>query len=139
MPTCTFFGHSDCPEIKPLIKSVLVELIEKYDVDIFYVGNQGSFDHQVSNVLKELSKEYPGIKYSVVPAYFPTQKDKFTENEYITIIPEGLEKVSPRYSISWRNKWMIKNSDYIVTYITRRFGGAFRYAELGKKAGQKSN
>lgn len=45
MATCTFFGHKDTPtQIKPLLKAVLVDLIENKNVDTFYIGNQGNFD-----------------------------------------------------------------------------------------------
>ena len=42
-------------------------------------------------------------------------------------IPE--DAVHPHYAISWRNNWMLKQSDYIVTYITHAWGGAYQYAE----------
>ena len=61
--TCTFFGHRNVTEeIEPTLRSTLIDLIENHDVDMFYVGNQGSFDSMVRRVLKDLSKVYP-IKY----------------------------------------------------------------------------
>ena len=49
------------------------------------------------------------------------------------MLPEGIEAVHPRFAISWRNKWMIKQSDYVVTYITHPWGGAAQFAEMAKK------
>ena len=50
MKSCTFFGHRDTKkEIEPIIKSTLIELIEKNNVNIFYVGNNGNFDMIVKN------------------------------------------------------------------------------------------
>ena len=37
------------------------------------------------------------------------------------------------FAISWRNKWMLKQSDYVVTYITHSWGGAAQFAELAEK------
>ena len=34
-----------------------------------------------------------------------------------TMFPEGLELVHPRYAIERRNGWMLKRSDYFVTYV----------------------
>jgi len=51
------------------------------------------------------------------------------------MLPEGIETVHPRFAISWRNKWMIKQSDYVVTYITHSWGGAAQFA--GKAEQQK--
>ncbi len=68
---CTFIGHRDAPkEIKPTLKKVLVDLIENKNVNMFYVGNNGSFDFMVKDVLKELHQIYP-IKYYIVLAYIP--------------------------------------------------------------------
>ena len=38
-----------------------------------------------------------------------------------------------RYAISWRNKWMIRESDVVITYITHSWGGAAQFAEMAKK------
>ena len=50
-----------------------------------------------------------------------------------TIYPEGLETVPKRFAISWRNKWMIQESDVVVTYITHSWGGAAQFADLAKR------
>ena len=133
MAACTFFGHRDCPEIiKSKLKELLIDLITNHNVDMFYVGNQGRFDAIVRSVLRELKNEYPQIHYAVVLAYMPGKQTE--NNDYSdTMLPEGIETVHPRFAISWRNKWMIKQSDYVVTYITHSWGGAAQFAETAKK------
>ena len=32
--------------------------------------------------------------------------------------------------------WVLKQSDYVVTYITHTWGGAYQYAEKAKKQGK---
>ena len=128
MLACTFFGHSDCPEtIKPNLRAVLIDLIVNQNVEMFYVGNQGRFDAIVRNVLRDLKMDYPSINYAVVLAYMPGKQSEYDDYSD-TMLPEGIETVHPRYAISWRNNWMLKKSDYVVTYITRAWGGAVRYA-----------
>ena len=98
-----------------------------HNVDMFYVGNQGRFDEIVRGVLRELKKEYPQINYAVVLAYMPGKQAEY--DDYLdTMLPEGIESVHPRYAISWRNNWMLRQSDYVVTYITHSYGGAYQYA-----------
>lgn len=127
--TCTFFGHRECPEyVKPILQAKIIDLIENKGVNKFYVGNHGEFDIMVYNVLKEISKEYD-IQYNVVLAYMPNKEHNL---EY-TIFPEGIEKVPPRFAINWRNTWMIKNSDYVITYVRYSFGGAAKFKELAIK------
>ena len=132
MAICTFFGHRECPDsIKTKLREVLIDLITNHNVDSFYVGNQGRFDAIVRGVLQELKKEYPQINYAVVLAYMPGKQTEHNNNSD-TMLPEGIESVHPRYAISWRNKWMIKQSDYVVTYITHFWGGAAQFAEMAK-------
>ena len=135
MSACTFFGHRDCPSsIKSKLRKVLTDLIESHAVDMFYVGQQGSFDSMVRSVLKELVSLYPHINYAVVLERIPPKLDEFDIRDYSdTMLPEGIETVHPRFAISWRNKWMIKQSDYVVTYVTHSWGGAAQFAELAEK------
>lgn len=114
---CTFFGHKDTPkEIEPTLRSTLIDLIENKNVNVFYVGNNGNFDTMVARQLEDLSQTYP-IAYSVVLAYLPTETNNY-DNLINTIYPEGLETVPKRFAISRRNKWMIQQTNIVVTYVT---------------------
>ena len=136
MPICTFFGHRDCPNvIKPKLREVLIDLITNHDVDMFYVGHQGQFDAYAHSELKKLKQEYPQINYAVVLAYMPGKKTEYDDYSD-TMLPEGIESVHPRYAISWRNNWMLKQSDYVVTYITHPYGGAAQYAKKAINSGK---
>ena len=126
--TCTFFGHNDTPpSIRGTLKDVLIYMIENRGADLFYVGDHGNFDRAAISVLRELSKIYP-IHYYVVPAYLPTK-----DPGYPTIFPEGIEKTPKRFAISFRNRWMPANSDVVVAYVNRSYGGAAQFVELAEK------
>ena len=134
--TCTFFGHKDAPqEIRPLLRDVLLDLIEHQGVTQFYVGNQGSFDRMALKMLKEFEKPY-SITYDVVLAYLPKKTDPFF-TAYYTILPEGIETVPPRFAIEYRNKWWIEHSDLVITYVERSFGGAAKFKALAEKKGKR--
>ncbi len=134
MAVCTFFGHRDCPDtVKPKLREVLIDLITNHNVDMFYVGNQGRFDAIVQHVLHELKQEHSQINYAVVLAYMPGKQNEYDDYSD-TMLPEGIESVHPHYAISWRNNWMLKQSDYAVTYITHSWGGAAQYAGKADRA-----
>lgn len=139
MSACTFFGHRDCPElVRPLIREEIKNLIEKKNVDTFYVGNQGRFDALVRSVLREMKCDQPGIKYAVVLAYYPaTHFDNEYTKEYQaeTLFPEGIENVPKRFAIPWRNRWMISQSEYVIAYVTRSWGGAAAFTRAAKQKG----
>lgn len=134
---CTFFGHRDAPsKIEGTIRETIERLILE-GATCFYVGNNGNFDSMVHRQLKQLSIEYPHIRYHVVLAYMPTVKDEFDITDYgETIYPEGLESVPPRFAISKRNGWMIEKSDIVVTYVKYSTGGAAQAKKLAERKGK---
>ena len=131
--TVSFIGHKDTPQsVKSVLKNLLTDLINNHNATTFYVGNQGNFDNIVISVLKDLKSIYPNIDYAVIIAYMPQENDK-NLNELPTIYPYGLETVPRRYAISARNRWMIENSDILVSYVTHNIGGAAKFKELAEK------
>ena len=136
MASCTFFGHHDCPAaVKPKLYAALVELIELHSVDMFYVGHNGAFDRMAHSLLRELSEQYPHIRYAVVLARLPGAKSE--EDLSDTIFPEGLELVPPRFAVDRRNRWMLNRADHVLCYVTHSWGGAAKFAELAVR--QKKN
>ena len=123
----TFFGHKNCPHsVQNDIENTIRDLIENREAIVFYVGNQGNFDLYVNKALVKLSSQYSQIKNYIVLAYMPQKGDDYTK-DYNTILPEEVAKAHPKYAISKRNDWMLKQSDIVVTYIKRSYGGAVKY------------
>lgn len=139
MKLCVFFGHRSCPDhLYPLLENVIEQLIVQQQADTFYVGCTGNFDALVLCALRTLKTTYPHITYSVVLAYPPQKRSVFgswiTDEE--TIYPEILESTPPRYAISRRNRWLIKQAQTVVTYVNVPFGGAAQFKEMAEKAGK---
>ena len=90
----------------------------------------------VYKTLEGLSKRYP-ISFAIALAYMPGAKDEYYEEKH-TILPEGIETAPRRFAISRRNKWMVEQADYVVTYVRNTIGsGAAQYKELAEKKGKK--
>ena len=128
MPACTFFGHSQCPDLRSELRDAVMRLASD-SVDMFYVGDNGRFDAQVRSVLSEL-----GLRYGVVLAYLPKGAGADFDD---TMFPEGQELVHPRYAIERRNRCMLERSDYIVTYVHHSWGGAAKFAALAERQGKR--
>ena len=129
----TFFGNKDTPDsVLPTIQAVLKAFIENENATVFYVGHNGNFDKLVQQALYTLKQQYPQIVYFVVLTHHP----KNSKNEVLyfnyenTILPEEIAVCPPRFAISKRNNWMIKQSDVVVTYVKHPFGGAAKFKEL---------
>ena len=68
----------------------------------------------------------------------PSEKELWNLYEYgETMLPEGIESVHPHYAISWRNKWMVNESDMVICYITHSWGGAAQYVEMAARRKKK--
>ena len=133
--TCIFFGHRDTPcGIEGRLREAVADLIEHHQADTFYVGNQGRFDIMVRRVLRELKLCYPQIRYAVALAYLPDGREGLEGFE--TVYPEGLERTPVKYAIDKRNRWMIEQADYVVTYVRSPSGGAAKWKELAEKKGK---
>lgn len=135
MSSCTFFGHRIInKDIKELLTRQIENLITEYGVNVFYVGNNGQFDHLVAAVLRELKSRNLQISYSIVLAYLPEKKQEYKPlSDIETIYPEGLEDTPPRFAISKRNKWMVQQSEYVIAYVEHSFGGAAQFTEYARK------
>ena len=133
--TVTFFGHKDTPKnIEPTLRTTLVDLIENHGATEFYVGNNGNFDTMVRRQLENLSQTYP-ITYNVVLAYLPVKKSEYDDFTN-TLLPEDIETVPKRFAISYRNKWMVEQSDIVVTYVTHSFSGAAQFKAMAERQGK---
>ena len=136
MKTCTFFGHRDSSEgIKEELRQAIIMVIEKEGVTKFLSGLQGRFDGMVAQVLGKISKEYP-IQYEVVLAYppFPGRNEGF--QGVPSFLPEGQEEGPLRFAIDRRNRWMVEHSDYVISYVYKPYGGAFKFSNMAEKKGK---
>lgn len=138
MTTCTFFGHRDAPsDIMPDLRKTIIDLIENKCVEFFLVGDNGNFDMIVKGVLTELQTVYD-FKFQVVLSQIPmvAHSDQYIDPS-ICVVPDGIESALPRFRIDFRNKYMLNESDYVIAYIVRSFGGAAKYFDMAIKKNKK--
>ena len=135
--TVTFVGHRDTPQnVYPLLCETLRTLIQTDAATAFYVGDRGEFDRMVLRVLAELKKVYPHIDYQIVLAYMPRRKDE-SISVHPSVFPAEVAVAPARFAIDRRNRWMIENSDVVVTYVRRSYGGAARFQEVALRKGKR--
>jgi hypothetical protein len=61
----------------------------------------------------------------------PSKQTEYDDQSNTMLLEEN-EFVHPRYIVSWRNYWMLRQSDYVVNYITHNWGGAAQYVAKAK-------
>ena len=127
---CTFCGHNKATyiDIYDELKLLIEKLIDK-GVTTFYNGGYGSFDLACIRAVGEVKMKYPHIKNYIVLAYrdnYHIEKyDHFCHYYQAETIYMLEYSVHPKYAIIERNKWMVDNSDYLIAYVNRNYGGAY--------------
>lgn len=136
--TCFFVGNRHAPSsIEQQLTKVVEQHIVEYNVTIFIVGHYGSFDSLVAKVLKEIKKRYPHIELYLLSPYALNRNSNVPVGFNGTFYPEGLETVPKPFAIVQANRYMIQNSNFLITYChkagnTRNF---VEYAQRREKKG----
>lgn len=131
---CTFFGHRDAPsEIQPLLAEAINKMIRQHGTDTFYVGCNGRFDSMAQHALQDLQSRHPAVRCYIVLARYPASSETYPLE---TILPDGFESFPPRFAIANRNRWMLRQSDFAITYIRRSWGGAAQFAAQAERQGK---
>ena len=138
----TFCGHSQYTgsgEDEKKILSLLSELIGDDHAEL-YLGGYGSFDEFARQCGKKYQESHPNTKLILVTPYITLdhQKNHLDNSKYLydEILYPNLEDKPLKFAISYRNKWMVEQSDCVIAYITHDWGGAYktyRYAQRKKK------
>ena len=138
---CTCFGHRETyKDFSRVLSELLEDLILNQGVVEFWTGGMGNFDGSFSAAVRGLKRKYPDIKLILIKPYFSNELN--TNKEYYeftyddVVIPDVLAGVHPKSAITKRNRWMVENSDFVVTYVYRDFGGAYDAKKYALKLGK---
>lgn len=134
MHSCAFFGHSnfDYDPYKEKIRERIIDLIENRGVTEFYSGGRGKFENMCSHLVWELREKYPNIKNILVLSYIPSKKfDLFFYYDESVYLLE--KKVPYRFAISHTNRKLVETVDYIISGVTRSYGGAKAACDYAKR------
>jgi len=140
---CCFAGHSDISygiDIREKIKTIAEDLILNHSVKEFWVGHYGGFDGCCSSVIRELQQTYKDIKLELVIPYITKGINEYRElyyKDYDNILMADIPLTTPqRFQIIKGNEYVVDNCDYVICYIERHYGGAYRtftYSRRKKK------
>ena len=136
----TFCGHSQYTgsgEDEHKILSLLGELVGDQYAEL-YLGGYGSFDAFARLCGKKYQETHPNVKLIFVTPYITVdyQKNHDSKILYDEIIYPDLEDKPLKFAISYRNKWMVEQADYVIACITHDWGGAYqtyKHAQRKKK------
>ena len=128
----TFCGHSDFVQTQEYEGKILDFLEEKIgDASAeLYLGGYGSFDAFARRCGKKFQETHPNTKLIFITPYITIDYQKnhldYNKDLYDEILYPNLEDKPLKFAISYRNKWMVEQADYVIAYITRDWGGAYQ-------------
>jgi len=136
----TFFGHRDAPDNLLIhLERLLLDLINDDPCPFFYIGTHGNFDAMALDAVRKLQRDEPKIKYAVVLSRLPGKNAAYPlYSSSETLLPDGIEQTPPRFAISYRNQWMLKRANVVITYVRHPFGNAFRMDRAARSWGKQA-
>ena len=137
MKSCFFIGHREADErLLPTLTAAIDRMIAEEQVSLFYIGGYGGFDRIAATAVKRMKLQHPEITLMLVLPYHPAERPIETPYGFDgTYYPEGLEKVPRRYAIVRANEIMVKQSDWLVSYVRHGASNSRRILEYAQKQG----
>ena len=127
-----FIGNRNTPDaVYQRLYSTIENLI-KNGANDFYVGHNGKFDRLVHQALQSLKHEYPQIRFAVVL----TSPDK-APRDLPSVYPEELTRVTPRFAIVKRNRYMVDQCDCLIAYAANPYGNTAKLCEYAIRHGKE--
>ena len=141
----TFAGHSSVSspqKVKKIVKEQIQSSIVGAELVTCYIGGYGDFDDICACACRELKQKYGNIEIIYVTPYMnSSQMAKIKDMQRFGLCDGStyppIEKVPLRFAIAKRNEWMIKESDLVIAYVNREYGGAYKSFRVAKRKGKK--
>ena len=138
---CCGFGHREFyKDIKKELQFEIERLIVEDGITTFMTGGMGGFDSLFSSIVRSCKTHHKNIRLVLVKPYFSNELNsnkEFYECFYDDIIiPEEIAGCHYKSAITKRNRWMVDQSDVVISGVYREYGGAYdtiNYAERNNK------
>lgn len=138
----TFCGHSrflKSAEREEEVLLILEKLVGDSDAD-FFLGGYGEFDEFAYACSKKFKERHPSVSLVFVTPYITLDYQKnhleYKASLYDSIIYPEIEEKPLRFAITYRNRYMIERADFIIAYVNRTSGGAYKTLRYAKKLGK---
>ena len=141
MRTCTFAGHACVysPSVKQRLEAEIEVFLSGTDSAVFYVGGRGDFDRMAAAAVRAARERHRDkkIQLYLVEPYMHEGLNRYKENNEMlydgVIIPHELLGIPPKAAITMRNRWMVDQSDLLIAFVQRDFGGAYEMLKYARR------
>lgn len=144
--TCCFTGHRNIPAIiaEPLrdITERKIKSLIDIGIDTFICGGAVGFDMICGLTVSRIKEENNNIKLILfLPHYdqdrFYNQQNKTCYNHLKKVANEIIYTSRNYYNgcLHLRNRLMVENSSYLISYCTKNYGGSYYTREYANLCG----
>ena len=139
--TISFFGHReicDTAELEKKLLFALTEILDDRPCELLF-GGYGMFDNLAYKCCRKLldsGKTYD-LQFIFVTPYVT---ESYLKNQIVSktlifdeIVYPPIEKVPYKFAISARNRWIVEQSDTVISYVNKKYGGAYSACLHAKK------
>ena len=141
----SFFGHRAIygeADLSSKIKNTILDNIPPWGEILFYCGGYGDFDSLCASVCRSIKQTHPEIELIFVTPYIHENKLKSSQylldnRMYDSILYPPLEGVPPRFAIVQRNRWIVEQSDLIIAFVKRKYGGAYNALKYANRINKR--
>lgn len=144
---CCFTGHRQIPknEIEKITNRTKTAMYELYQngVDTFIAGGALGFDTLAALIVLKMKIKFPEVKLILaLPCKDQTKFWKENDIEIYESIKKQADQViclSEEYTkdcMLERNGYMVDQSDYVIAYCKRQYGGSAYTVKYAKKHGK---
>lgn len=135
---CFFIGHRHVnEEIYAMLFNEIVRHIEEYGVNEFAVGSYGRFDALAAKAVINAKKEFSYVRLLNVMHYYHYKEISLPQGFDGYLYPSESEMYHRRYSIVQGNQYMVRNSSYLICYVTHTVSNAKKILEYAKARERK--
>ncbi|MBE6648307.1 MAG: hypothetical protein E7614_02160 [Ruminococcaceae bacterium] len=128
----TFCGHSHYKGNAEDMKKILDFLEEKVGDSKaeMYLGEYGGFDEFAYECCKKYKENHPAVSLIFVTPYITPEYQNnhlsYQKDRFDSILYPEIEDKPLRFAISYRNKYMVEQADYVIACIDHKTGGAYQ-------------
>ena len=137
-----FCGHSTflkSVEYEKKVIAVLEELVGDATAQM-YLGGYGAFDEFAYACCKKYKANHPNVSLVYITPYISPEYQSsrliYIKEVYDEILYPPIEDKPPRFAISYRNRWMVENAQYVISFVEHTWGGAYQTYKHAKRKGK---
>ena len=139
----TFFGHASffaTEDDENLLMQAFESIIGEKDAD-FYLGGYGGFDAFACRCAKKYKALHKKSKLYFITPYISEnyyKKDIYASDaDFSGVIYPPIEKTPPRFAISKRNDWMVRECDIVFTRMRHTYGRSYQFIRLAERLNKR--